>query len=236
MRLRDCRAWVCSRSSRSAVARDAQASARDSVLFMAGSGDSPPPGPLRLAELLASVSLATDLGPVSPLATPCVPARSPPRSPRRWHAVRRTSAPSTSSRSSAFSAAHPTRWRPPPWSAATSGPTTPRWLRSSWALTGSCWDATCAASPPAGPGAAPSARHPRARRSEARGAFAVHALRGRRDAGRARRSGAAGRRCPGPCVRALGRERVSRQTRRRRHPAGSTHCRRGERRRSRHQA
>lgn len=28
---------------------------------MAGSGDSPPPGPLRLAELLASVSLATDL-------------------------------------------------------------------------------------------------------------------------------------------------------------------------------
>ena len=34
---------------------------------MAGSGDPPPPGPLRLAELLASVSLATDLGTGQPL-------------------------------------------------------------------------------------------------------------------------------------------------------------------------
>ena len=44
-----------------------QASGRDSVLFMAGSGDSPPLGPLRLAELLGSVSLATDLGTGQPL-------------------------------------------------------------------------------------------------------------------------------------------------------------------------
>ena len=87
--------------------------------------------------------------------------------------------------------------------------------------------------PRTAPDEAPPARRPNARRSEGRGAFAVRALRGRRHAGRTHRSGAAGHRRPRPRVRALGREGVPRQTRRRRHPPRSTRRRCGERRRSR---
>ena len=53
---------------------------------MVGS-DTAPSGPLRLTELLASVSLATDLGTGQPPATRCGRARSPSASPRLWAAA-----------------------------------------------------------------------------------------------------------------------------------------------------
>ena len=86
------------------------------------------------------------------------------------------------------------------------------------------------------PDAASPARRSRARRSEGRGALAVDALRGRRHAGRTRRSRAAGRRRPRPCLRALGREGVSRRTRGRRDPARGARRRGGEGRRPRDHA
>ena len=67
------------------------------------------------------------------------------------------------------------------------------------------------------------------------GTFAVHALRGRRDARRTKWPRGVRPRGPGACLRALGRKRIPRSAERRRHPACSAHRRRGARRRARAQ-
>ena len=84
--------------------------------------------------------------------------------------------------------------------------------------------------------AAPAAGRPRARRSEGRSALAGDALRGGGHAGRTRRHGAAGRRCTRPCLRALGWKRVSGRARGRLDPPRGADRRRGEGRRPRNHA
>src|SRR5688500_11909003 len=100
---------------------------------MVGTGSDLPSRPLRQAELLASVSLATDLGTGQPLghalrtctiATALAQAmgcgREEVRTVRQFALLRFLGCTSDAAET-------------PRRSAATSGPTSPRWLRSSWA-------------------------------------------------------------------------------------------------------